>query len=90
MRLYIGIFSIEETAYALNGELFYLVNHLTSPVVPCSGVSFRIFVGADGAECLQHLVADIVLGGDEFNAHRLSFFLFLNQIENLQILFHRK
>lgn len=47
MRLHICIFRLENFAQAVYGELLNLVNDLASAVVPCSWVSFRIFVRAD-------------------------------------------
>ena len=65
MRLDIGVFSLEKLAYTLDGKLLYLVYDFTSSVISCSGITFGILVRANRAEGRKHLLADIVLRGDE-------------------------
>ena len=68
--------------------LFYLVNYLAPSIVSRPGISFSILVGTYRPQSGKHLVTYIVLGCDELNPCCLSFFLFLDQIENLEIMFH--
>ena len=86
--LHVGELCVEELLDAVDGQLFNLVHHLAAAVVAGSGVAFRIFVGADAAERLEHLVADKVLGGNQFDAAFLTFPLLFDEIQNLDILFH--
>ena len=88
MRLDIGVFSLEEFADTVYGELFDLVDHFASPVISCSGIAFGVLVRADRTQGFENLVADIVFRGDELDAHGLPLLLFFDQIENLQVLFH--
>ena len=45
VRLHVGIFSTEELAHTVDGELFYLVNHLAAAIVTFAWIAFGIFVG---------------------------------------------
>ena len=47
MRLYVCIFSTEQLAEPVYGELFYLVYDFTPSVIPGSRISFCVFVRAD-------------------------------------------
>ena len=89
MRLDICIFGIEQLAYAVDCKLLDLVDYFASSVISGARITFSIFVSTDRAQSFKHLVAHIVFGGNELDAHSLPFFLFFDQIENLQILFHR-
>ena len=64
MGLNIGKFGTEELLYALNGEIFYLVNHLTSAVIALAGQAFGILISEVTAHGLHDFVADKVLRGD--------------------------
>ena len=88
MRLHVCVFRTEKLAQPVYGKLFYLVYDLAAAIVSGSRISFCIFVRADRTESVEHLFADIVFRGDKFDTGRLSFFFFLDQIENLKVLFH--
>src|SRR5690606_27959940 len=64
MGLYIGIDRTKEFLGPINGELFHLVDHFTSPVMPFSGISLSILVGQFRSGRLHDLGADKVLGSD--------------------------
>ena len=85
----VGVFRIVELAEPFDGEVLDLVDHLAAAVIALARIAFRVFVGADGADGFHHLVADIVFRGDQFQAGGLAFPLPLDQIENLEILFHK-
>ena len=84
----IGIFRIVELAETVDGDLLDLVHHFAAAVVTLAGVALRILVGADGAHGGHHLVGNVILRGDELEAGRLAVFFFLDEIEDLEVLFH--
>ncbi len=88
VRLYVGELCVKDLFDAVDSQLFDLVYHLAAAVVACAGITFRIFVGTDAAEGFEHLLTDKVLRCNEFEATFLAFFFFLNEIQNLDILFH--
>ena len=88
VRLDVGIFSIVELAEAIDGQLLNLVDDFAASVVTLSRVTLRVLVGADGAHGFHHLVCDIIFRSDQLQSGRLAFFFFLDQIKNLNILFH--
>ena len=88
VRLDVGVFRVVELAEAVDGDLFDLVHHFAAAVVALAGIALGVFVRADGAHRGHHLVGDIVLGGDEFEAGGLTVVFFLDEVEDLKILFH--
>ena len=88
VRLDVGIFSVIELLHTLDGKRLDLVYDLATAIVALSGVTFSVFVGADGSHCLHDLVGDVVLGSDKLQTFGLSLALFLNQSEYLSISFH--
>ena len=88
VRLDVGPFGSVDGLDAVDGQLFDLVHDLAAAVVALAGVALCVFVGADGAHGLQHLVGHVVFGCDEFEAGLLALILLLDQIDDLDILFH--
>ena len=88
VRLHVGVFSSEEFLDSVDGQLFHLVHHLTTAVVSLSGIAFGIFVGEAGAHGLHYLIADKVLGCNEFDASHLSLFLFFDERKHRVVSFH--
>ena len=88
MWLDIGVFGVVYLAKTLDREILYLVNYLTTTIIPLAGVTLGVFVGADGTHGLEDMVADIVLRRNQFKSGRLPFLLVPNQVKNLEILFH--
>ena len=88
MRLYVGILRIVDLAEAVDRQLLDLVHHLATAIVALAGVAFGVFVGTDGTHGFHDLVGHIVLGGNQFQSGRLTVPFFLDQVENLKILFH--
>ena len=88
VRLHICILCIKELAYSVYCKLLNLVHHFTTAIIPCSGITLRIFVGAYGAERLQHLITYKILRSYKLYAIHLTIFLFLKKFSNFQILFH--
>ena len=84
----IGIFRIVELAEAVDGDLFDLVHHLAAAIVALAGITLRVLVGADGAHGGHDLVGDVVFRSDQLEAGGLAVFFFLDQIEDLEVLFH--
>ena len=88
MGLHIGILGIKQGAETVYGYLLYLVHHLAAAVIAFAGITFCILVGTDGTHGGKHLLRHIVLGGNEFQAGRLTFLLFFDKVENLEVFFH--
>ena len=60
VRLHIGPFGAVKRLQPVDGQLFDLVHDLATAVIALAGITFRIFVGADGSHGLEHLVRHIV------------------------------
>ena len=90
MRLDIGIFGIIDLLQPVDGQLFDLVHDLAAAVIAFSGIALCILVGADRTHRLQHIIAYIILGGNQLESRRLPFPFVPDQIENLKILFHMR
>ena len=43
--LHVGVLCPEELAYAVDGQLLYLIHHLATSVVAFAGIAFGILVG---------------------------------------------
>ena len=61
VRLHVGILCIVELAEPVNCKLFYLVYYHAAAIIALAGITFRVFVGADGAHGFQYLIRHIVL-----------------------------
>ena len=88
VRLDIGVLGIIQFAETVDGELLNLVHHLAPAIIALSGIPFGVLVGADGAHGFHYLVGNIVFRGNQFKARRLAVVLFLDEVEDLKILFH--
>ena len=66
--LHVGIFCAKQLAHAVDGQLLYLVHHLTAAIVAVAGIAFGIFISEVGAHGLHHLFANEVLTCNELNA----------------------
>ena len=86
--LHVGPAGAVELLGALDGDGLALVDHLATAIVALAGVAFGVLVGHDGAHGFHHLVADEVLGGNQFDAFGLTLTLFLYEVENLRISLH--
>ena len=77
MRLNVGVLSLKKLTKTVNRNLLDLVHHLTTAVIPSSGITLGVFVRAHRPKRLKYLRADIVLGGNQFQARSLPvLFLF--------------
>ena len=88
VRLNIGKFSTEQLLYALNGNRLHLVNHFASAVVALAWITFSILVGEARTLSCHHLVAHIVLTGNEFHSLYLSLMFLLDERKNFDVSFH--
>lgn len=61
MRLDVGIFGIIDLAKPVDGDLFDLVDHVATSVVPFARIAFSIFIGEDRPHGFEHIVTNIVL-----------------------------
>ena len=89
MGLDIGIFGPVDGLEPVNGQLLDLVDDLAAAVIAVTGIALGVFVGADGTHRLQHLVGDIVFRGDQFESGGLAVLFLADEVEYLEILFHR-
>src|SRR4030042_3359341 len=78
MRLDIGILSLIELLCPKDGHLLHFVNFLTTTIVAVPWVTLSVLVGQDGALCLQHRAAGVVLGRNEHQFVSLSFLFVSN------------
>src|SRR4051794_7295161 len=67
MRLHIRKGAIEQAFGALDRKLFGDIYVFAAAIIPAPRVSFRVFVGEDGALRLQYCAGDDVLGGNQFD-----------------------
>lgn len=88
VRLHVGILRSEESLRPVDSDLLYLVHHFASPVIAGTGIPFGIFVGQDGTHRFEHLVAHVVLGGDQFDAVRLAVAFVLYQVKDQFVSLH--
>ena len=88
VRLYVGVFGPVELADALDSQTLHLVHDLAAAVVAGGRIAFGVFVGQYRAHGLHNLVADEILGCDQFDAVHLSLTFRSDQIENLGVPFH--
>ena len=68
MWLDVCVLCFEKFAESVDGKLFDLVHYLTTSVISCSRISFRILVCADCAEGFEYLLAYIVFRRDQLDS----------------------
>lgn len=88
VRLHIGILGIEKLADPVNGQLLDLVHHFATAIITCLRITFGILVRADRSQSRKDLVGNEIFRSDKLQTIALTLLLFLNQIQNLNILFH--
>ena len=86
--LYVGPLGTKQFFHSLAGKVFHLVYYLATAIVALAWESLSVFVGKTTAHCLHHLVADEILGGDEFHSLQLALVLALNKVENYLVSLH--
>ena len=79
--LYVGPFRSVDGLDAVDGELFYLVNHLATAVIALARVALGVFVGADGAHGAEDVVGHVIFRGDKFQSALLALKLFLDEFK---------
>ena len=77
MGLNVDVFGAEDFLCAFDGQTFDDIRILAAPVIPSTGVAFRIFVGEHGAGGFKDGFVSEVFRGNQFKAARLPpFFIF--------------
>ena len=72
------LFGAEQFTGALAGQLLYDVHIFAAPVIPLSGIAFRIFVRQAGTHGCHDGRRNEVLAGDQLNMRALTIELQLN------------
>ena len=79
----------EDLLQTIDGELLDLIDNLTTTIITLAGQTLGILVGKHRTHGLEHLVADDILGGNQFNTLHLTLTLLGNQVKDHIVSFHK-
>jgi hypothetical protein len=88
MRLDIGIFAGKNFLDPVDGQLFDLIHHLASTVIPSSRITFRVFVCKHSAHGLHYLEGGKIFRCDQFDSMALTLKLFVYEVKYKRVSFH--
>ena len=88
VRLHVDPLCTEDFFEPFYGEVLAFVYNFTPAVVTFAGVALGIFVGEARPHGLHYLVADKVLGSDEFDSFQLTLMFAFDNVENGIVSFH--
>ena len=89
MRLHVDPFRVKQFFCPIAGEIFDLIHHFTSSIIPLSREALCVFVGQHGAHGFHYLGGGEILGGDQFDPRFLSYEFLVDQVKNGLVSFHR-
>jgi hypothetical protein len=75
----------EQLTGTLPSKVLDFIDVLTAPVIPSTGIPFRILIRQDRAQSFQNSLGDEIFAGNEFQSPVLAMSLGLNESPNRRI-----